>query len=638
MEANRLSTDSDLISLIEVTGSEPENSNDSELISLIEIDEDNQDEDDVRIENNQHNENQIMCNQVELKCMHRAVRNHRKCLACEEKTNLHRPSESMRRFFSKSKKIYIQKNDRVCNFHCERENWDHIQCRESSYFSGAMIDEMVTFLLKSPVESFRLTDIGLDAVQFKQVLRELRIPENPNKIQKKVEIDVKLYLERLRNGHTYEQMAHSHNMKRRSVGQKVKKGRNLLLEHFVPQWIGFENLSRQFLLEHTTDLARMLYCNNDPKKAVTIWDGTYIYTCNTSNHTHQRKIFSGQKHRHLFKIMKIVATDGTIIDVFGPFEATINDANILKKIFEQTSIGKMYNAGDIVLLDRGFRDCVKFLENKKIVVKIPAFVQKGTNGQLTTKQANQSRLVSKMRFIIEAANGRMKNKWHLFGKIVPSILSRNLMSDYRIGAALLNAFGKPTTCDKNDFAIVGANMIGLVDIDNKLQPTIVSKVFNKAKKYFRSIEPSDLIFPRFNEENLKMFSLGTFAKRQAISYIAEHIRLHGKFEVSTFPTAQVWAHFGRICIKANFNNPMLIHAGIKSRFKGRITHDVYILYDTTDNCTRSNFFYLCSCQHGRRTLGCCSHVMSVVLYFGYSRYENERDPAAHLNDFFDTFA
>lgn len=331
--------------------------------------------------------------------------------------------------------------------------------------------------------------------------------------------------------------------------------------------------------------------------------------------------------------MKIVSVDGTIIDVFGPFMATKNDSDILIKIFETTSIESMFDAGDVMLLDRGFRDCADFLQSKNLVVKMPEFIQKGTNGQLTTQQCNRSRLVTKMRYAIEVANGRMKTKWHLFGKIIPSILTPHLMTDYKIGAAILNAFAKPIICDKDDGLNIGTRMLNLVATNNELRPIINSDSFQNTRKYFQLIEPANLDFPRFNQKQLKDLSLGTYAIRQAISYVADHQKLHGQFQIFVLPKKYILAHFASIFIGENFEKPMFIFAKIKSRFRGQKTHDVYILYNSTAVIS-GKLFYICECQHGLRTVGCCSHVMAIIWYFGYGQYEVAKDPASHLNDFF----
>lgn len=339
-------------------------------------------------------------------------------------------------------------------------------------------------------------------------------------------------------------------------------------------------------IEHTTDLARLLYCDNDPSKCVVVLDGTYIYTCDTSNYSHQRKIYSGQKHRHLFKIMKFIAVDGSIIDCFGPFPATMNDAQIIKTIFAKTSFDNVLKPGDILLVDRGFRDAVQFLTAKKFHVQIPKFIERGTNGQLTAMQANKSRLVTKMRFAIETANGRMKAKWSLFQKIVPSILTTNLISDYKIGAALLNAFGKPTICDKNDFVSIGSRMMTSVGKKNVLARIIKSKEFKKTqKRHFGSFE-GHLHFPRLKQEQMKNLSLGNYAIKQAISYVAEHKNLHGHFKISILPSEYVHVHFGKICRakEIQFLFPQTSSLGIVA--KKNMMHTSYTMQMplTSTNC------------------------------------------------------
>lgn len=620
MEDNQNSEYSSLISLIEVSENEAENGDDNRLISLIEIDESDTEEEKCG-------------NVVKLTGISRVVRNWRKCFACNEKQNLCLPSKKMRQYFCKSKKIYIQKNDRVCKYHFQCQNWNEIRPKTASNFSSKILDEMIAFLIDPPLGSLDShIEIGVTDAQFKQIIYELGLPENPNKNQKRMILAVRLYLERLRHGHTFAQMAHQHNVDRRTIAKKIKSGRDILLNNFVPVHLGHQ--TRQWLIQHTTDLARLLYCENNPEKCVIICDGTYIYTCGSSNYSHQRKIYSGQKRRHLFKIMKMVSVDGSIIDVFGPFPATKNDAEILRNVFEQTSFQNILNSGDVILLDRGFRDCKKYLENKKFVVKMPEFITKGTHGQLTAKQGNKSRLTTKMRYAIEVANGRMKNKWHLFEKIIPSILTPHLMSDYKIGAAVLNAFGKAIICDKEDFFNIGSRMIGLVDMKNELTNIIHSKSFKRTERlYFQSIEASHLNFPRFNREQLKNFSLGTYAIKQAISYTAEHRKLHGQFKISILSNEHVLAHFNRVCAKKKIDKPMFISAKIKSRFRSQKTHSSYILYDSSA-VDIEKFLHYCECQHGQRTAGCCAHVMSIVWYFGYGQYETAKDPASHLNDFF----
>lgn len=602
------------------------NSNDS-LISVIEISEN---ESDIEINKSNKNKSNIV-----LKNVHRVVRNWRKCLACGEKKNLQCPSKQMRTYFMRTKKIYIEKNDRVCYFHSQSENWD-ICCRKTSIFSSKIIDEMVNFLLHSSSDETTCEpplNIGLTVTEFKQILFELGIPENPTKSQKKVITSVKLYIERLYTGHTYKQLALRYKMSRVSIGQIVKRGRNILLQHFVPNHIGYKNCTRQWLKDHTTELARILYCGNNPEKIAIICDGTYVFTCNSKNYLHQKKIYSGQKRRHLFKIMKFVAIDGSIIDVFGPFPATKNDAEILKIIFEKSSLKTIFNAGDVILVDRGFRDAIAMLKKMHFDVKIPDFIEKGNDGQLTTTQCNNSRLITKMRFSIETANGRMKMKWNLFNKIIPSILKTNLMPDYKIGGAILNCFAKPIICEKDNHLDIGKQMLSRLQIKNDLSCIIRMKKFQRLTQ-FQTVPPAQLIFPIIDLNQIKQFGVGCYAIKQAISYAAHVKKLHGTFPVFTLPYDDVKSLFGKIYEKRNFTNPRFIFAKIDSRFRSGKIHKVYILFDGMDTNSQKFLFY-CTCQYGKRTITCCSHITAVIWYFGCGRHQNNINPASHLDNFFD---
>lgn len=602
-------------------------SNDS-YIPLIDVSDNSDNECEIENQNKKNKSN------IVLKDIQRVVRNWRKCFACNERRNLQRPSKKMRSEFMKSKKIFIEKNDRVCEYHSKSENWD-ICCKKSSVFSSKMISEMVNFLLtlsSDETKSEPPLNIGLTLTEFKQILFELGIQESPTKAENKIVLAVKLYIERLYTGHTYTQMGLRYKMSRVSIGQLVKRGRKILLEHFISNHLGYRKCSRQWLKDHTTDFARMLYCDNNPEKIVVICDGTYIYTCGSKNYAHQKCIYSGQKKRHLFKIMKFVAVDGTIIDVFGPFPAKTNDADILKIIFDQSSIKNIFNAGDVILVDRGFRDAIKVLKKMQLDVRMPDFIKKGEGGQLTTKQCNESRLITKMRFCIEAANGRMKMKWHLFNKIIPSILTINLMSDYKIASAIVNAFGQPILCEKENYLDIGEKMLNRLHTKNDL-PKIINMKFNSIAKFFISVPPEELIFPVLNENQLKQFCLGNYAMKQAVSYTAYILNIHNTFPVFLLPDQHVETLFKNIYEKKNFNNPKFILANVESRFRGGKLHKVFILFDGIE-ININKFLFYCSCQYGKRTISCCGHSMAVVWYFGYGRHQPNKNPSSYLDNFF----
>lgn len=78
-----------------------------------------------------------------------------------------------------------------------------------------------------------------------------------------------------------------------------------------------------------------------------------------------------------------------------------NDASIAKNIFinnEQDVLSWLHD-NDVVVVDRGFRDAVNTIKRFGFNVEMPDFL-KGKK-QLSCKEANRSRCVAKVRWIIE---------------------------------------------------------------------------------------------------------------------------------------------------------------------------------------------------------------------------------------------
>ncbi|KMQ85209.1 reverse transcriptase-7, partial [Lasius niger] len=116
-----------------------------------------------------------------------------------------------------------------------------------------------------------------------------------------------------------------------------------------------------------------------------------------------------QKKTALCKPFTICTTNGFVVDVCGPFNATKNDAQILEHLLQlPDGLNNILKKGDIIILDRGFRDVKPLLEQKGFEVLMPAL--KGHRNQLTTEESNQSRLVTKLRWVVEAIHGIIGQK------------------------------------------------------------------------------------------------------------------------------------------------------------------------------------------------------------------------------------
>ena len=91
---------------------------------------------------------------------------------------------------------------------------------------------------------------------------------------------------------------------------------------------------------------------------------------------------------------------------------------------------------DILIVDRGFRDVKEFLERLGLAVYYPAFMKPGQR-QLDDLDANQSRLVTKIRWVVEVVNARLK-KWAFLSNVVPLAHLDDLHDYILIIAALCN--------------------------------------------------------------------------------------------------------------------------------------------------------------------------------------------------------
>ena len=92
--------------------------------------------------------------------------------------------------------------------------------------------------------------------------------------------------------------------------------------------------------------------------------------------------------------MMICTTTGYILGVFGPYYADyrMNGAAITKHIFDRNidGIKTWLKEDDILVVDRGFRDCQEVLHQLGLKTEIAHFLPKGRK-QHTALESNSSR-------------------------------------------------------------------------------------------------------------------------------------------------------------------------------------------------------------------------------------------------------
>lgn len=185
----------------------------------------------------------------------------------------------------KTHRVFIPAAARFCSNHTQPDTWENYGEAIHNY-TKEQIEEMLELLLNTaPDSTKRETDhdmrlnTGLDLGQFNQLFLSL-LPylEKVLKTEDAAKTALLAVLKRLRTGHTYEQIRQSlGGMTHLTLKKYINAARDALLSEFVPKHLGFENLTREFLVENTTEMARYLYCGGSDQTAVVVWDGTYSH-------------------------------------------------------------------------------------------------------------------------------------------------------------------------------------------------------------------------------------------------------------------------------------------------------------------------------------------------------------------------
>lgn len=243
-------------------------------------------------------------------------------------------------------------------------------------------------MLSTDLKEFVKRNTGLTLDQFNDLSSKLPSLTGSFQNPSHAEVALYMYLTKMRTGKPSEDIGRDFSVTRVTVERHCSKVREAMKTDFV-----FENVnyvrSRDELLAGNTDMGRGIYVTNEENKAILICDATYIYINKSSNYEFQKQTYNSHKKRNYVKIMMVVTCNGTIVYALGPYTALQNDATILKSIFERSDAFDHLQNHDILLLDRGFRDCVQFVESKGLDVKMPAFLQASRDKKTTFHDRSQ---------------------------------------------------------------------------------------------------------------------------------------------------------------------------------------------------------------------------------------------------------
>jgi len=296
------------------------------------------------------------------------------------------------------------------------------------------------------------------------------------------------------------------------------------------------------------------------------------------------------------------------------FAGANNDAGILKAILSQLHPGgEFLQPGDHCVVDRGFRDAIQAMKDKDLHVHMPELVD-AKSKQFTTSQANESRRVTLVRWLVEAVNGRIKKKFKFFKntvcagnclhvtcyRVIPSKYFFPAYMDkigvlFKTACALINKFCVPLMEDSDKSYAIGRQALRLFKTSNELQQRVATERLDRnVKSWVKASSQVCVDFPLLSMAQLEQLTLGVYQIRLARKYTKRHF-------------------LGRADYEIHLNNdvPGVLRVHMKSRFGSNKLHKLWIQYDGSLSGPDGVEGWYCTCKQGARTVGTCAHITSV---------------------------
>jgi hypothetical protein len=150
----------------------------------------------------------------------------------------------------------------------------------------------------------------------------------------------------------------------------------------------------------------------------------------------------------------------------------------------------------------------------------------GNRKQFTDLEGNESRLVTKVRWVIEAVNGRLKNVFNFFDNTIQNhyVENNKLLRFLRISCAMLNAYFPVLRRDRpGDFAL-GTFMVERSEMANLLAQRIEAEGWNTRRTVWSPLREAQIQnFPMLSIEDLQDITVGIYQIKMAPSYISRSL-------------------------------------------------------------------------------------------------------------------
>jgi hypothetical protein len=393
------------------------------------------------------------------------------------------------------------------------------------------------------------------------------------------------------------------------------------------------SLSQRFVLENLGPasifllyFANQLY-NPDPenRRAIIYVDGTYLKIPKSSNFRSLPQSYCLHKGYHLLKPALVVAPDGYILDVDGPYfsDSRNNDAAMLQDHLENqelqdaNQLRQWLEEDDIKIVNRGYRDATNLLGYLGLECKIPPLLLRGQR-QYSTEEANTARLITKTQWIVEAQNGHIKLLFKFFRGQIPIHHVPHIGSYFRIACAIINRYFPPIEM-QGATAELADSMRELAEHENVVKARVeIDRLHLQRIRDDVWINLDQIGLPEFpfiSLQELRDLTIEIYQIKLAPSYIQDRLqRENNNFIFQIFLQKQGF-----------------LRARIYSRYTQATEHQLWIAFrpqfrnenEDEDNHQEERAIdgCYCTCKSGSRTVGCCAHVTSVIWYLGYARHQ-----------------
>ncbi|XP_058806543.1 uncharacterized protein LOC131672967 [Phymastichus coffea] len=566
------------------------------------------------------------------------------CLVCNGINDIHRLTLECRVDIFVKRNIYIPRTHVCCRLHLDERGWllqalieglryinrpYRLNGEEAQSFLQGMREEIKRSAERRYEDEHGVTNeefqtlYSLTKVQFNDLYSfcdPVPVPRGHRYISKK---DLLCFLCKLSHSLSDDFLCVMfYYPSRQSTGMQIATVRQSLSARFCHGNIGFDAMTREeFIERHVTPFANQLY-NHTPQypRAIVYIDCTYLDIEKSSCFQVLRQSFCVHKHKHLVKPSVIVGPDGYILDIQGPYfsNALNNDARILLNELNRDVNGMQnwFQEGDIVIVDRGYQNSIQTLQGIGLITRMPPLLDRNQN-QFRTEEANESRIVTKTRWIVEARNGHLKSIFSFFSNTIPTSHATNLSDFLRIAGAIINRYYGPINMPNANEALAN-HMLEQAQQVNIVQARVEADNLGRRRARWILLTPAHIpLFPQMTVNELQALTFGTYQVYLAPSYMQDSsLRAEREDDEQEDMTFE---------IDANTNEPGFIRIRLFSRYRNATRYQLWIAFDEEHNGGEHGeqdpiLGYYCTCKAGARTLGTCAHIASIIWYLSYARH------------------